>query len=143
MGCDNAIDLRDDASIAEAFHGGVNHDELRRRGLRVEDVVDFSSNILPGGPSPAVSAALRRACAGSYPDHQCEKLRQSLASRYMIDAARIIVGNGCSELIHLVAATLVQPFDQVPTRERLSQLFTLMVRVRTSTSSSECRTDRR
>ncbi|MGV3482923.1 MAG: 5,6-dimethylbenzimidazole synthase [Planctomycetaceae bacterium] len=98
---------------AESYHGGLDLEELARFGIKPEDATDFSSNILPHGPSPRVRAAIASAPLDRYPDRECRELRQAIGSRYQVDPSRILVGNGCSELIHLVASSLLEPDDQV------------------------------
>ena len=42
----------------EEIHGGVDYQEFRELGLHPKDVIDFSSNIMPFGPSPEVVRSL-------------------------------------------------------------------------------------
>lgn len=98
-------------SIGEAFHGGVDPSELARHGLAADQVVDFSSNILPFGPCPSVRSAVQQTAFESYPDRECHALREAIANRHAVNARKIIIGNGCSELIHLVAGALIRPGD--------------------------------
>jgi histidinol-phosphate aminotransferase/5,6-dimethylbenzimidazole synthase len=128
------VDSVDSRSIAEAYHGGINAHELERHGLSLGQAVDFSSNILPHGPSPKVKDAVGRCELAAYPDRDCDELRSAIAGRLGIGAARILVGNGSSELIHLVARALIVPKENVliigPTfseYERASQLASAQV----------------
>ena len=95
----------------EAFHGGIDLEELAHHGVSPEQVIDFSSNILPFGPSPLVRIAVQEAALDRYPDRECRQLRQAIAGLHAIDERRILVGNGSTELIHLVAHTLLKPAD--------------------------------
>jgi 5,6-dimethylbenzimidazole synthase/histidinol-phosphate aminotransferase len=97
----------------EAYHGGLNADELARYGLDVGQAIDFSSNILAHGPSPRVRAAAGEANLAAYPDRDCVALRKAIANRFSINESRILVGNGSCELIHLLARTLIAPGDSV------------------------------
>ena len=101
-----------DLSI-EAYHGGIDSAELVRLGIDPECAIDFSSNILPFGPSPLVLEAIRTTPIDRYPDRECRSLRNAIAELYSIDADRILVGNGCSELIHLIASSIIRPGDPV------------------------------
>jgi L-threonine-O-3-phosphate decarboxylase/5,6-dimethylbenzimidazole synthase len=95
----------------EAYHGGLDLRELASFGLGIDDVVDFSSNILPHGPSPKVIAAIASAVVDRYPDRESDALKSAISEVYDIAADRLLVGNGCSELIHLIAASLLEPGD--------------------------------
>ena len=100
-------------SFSEAYHGGIDAAELLILGIAPELVVDFSSNISPFGPSPQVIEAIRNTSIDQYPDLECRLLRNTIAQLHSIDVDRIIVGNGCSELIHLIASALIRADDPV------------------------------
>lgn len=97
----------------EAYHGGIDSAELVRLGIKPECAIDFSSNILPFGASPSVLEAIRTTPIDRYPDRECRSLRNAIAELHSIDADRILVGNGCSELIHLIASSIIRPGDPV------------------------------
>lgn len=97
----------------DSYHGGIDIEELAQHGVSPDRVIDFSSNILPFGPSPRVHAAIRQVALDRYPDRECQELRETIAKLYSIDNQRILIGNGCSELIHLVANTLLCSRDHV------------------------------
>ena len=101
-----------DPSI-EAYHGGIDAAELVRLGIKPECAIDFSSNILPFGPSPRVLEAIRMTPIDRYPDRECRSLRKAIGELHGLDADRILVGNGCSELIHLIASSIIRPGDPV------------------------------
>jgi histidinol-phosphate aminotransferase len=77
--------------------------ELRSLGLDPASVLDFSANISPLGPPPRVHDALRAVDLSRYPDPDCAVLRDALSERLGISPSRVLVGNGSTELIHLVA----------------------------------------
>lgn len=85
------------------FHGGLNVAEVKRLGLRPDEVVDFSASINPGGVSPRVMSAIRHLDLSTYPDPDCLELRNALGEKLGIRPELILVGNGSIELIHLVA----------------------------------------
>lgn len=93
--------------LPEAYHGGINFAELAALGLDPDKVIDFSSNILPDGPSPWVREALLKARIDRYPDRESTELVGMISRVYGIDTGRVLVGNGCSELIHLVASAFL------------------------------------
>lgn len=99
--------------MTAVVHGGIDGTELRGLGLHPEDVLDFSSNINPFGPPPAVRQALARLDPAPYPDRAAFALRTALAARYACTPESVLVGNGSTELIHLVARALLRPHDRV------------------------------
>lgn len=76
-------------------------------------VLDFSANLNPFGPSPAVLEAVRTAPWDSYPDRNATAVRQILAEQHGISPESVIVGNGSSELIDLVCRAFLHPGDRV------------------------------
>ena len=52
-------------SVPLATHGALDYGELAKHGIRPQDVVDFSENSNPFGPSPRVREALAQAVAGN------------------------------------------------------------------------------
>ncbi len=90
-------------------HGGLNVGELRSLGLRPEQVLDFSSNINPLGPSHRVRTAAAGADLSSYPDRDCLALREALAARLNVGLDNLMIGNGSTDLIHLLARAYLGP----------------------------------
>ena len=91
-----------DKSTNRPIHGSITPAELRELGVNIDDIIDFSSNINPLGISPRVREAMSAADASRYPDPDCLELREALARRTNVGIANIIVGNGSTELIHLI-----------------------------------------
>ena len=96
-----------------ATHGALDYVELFRLGLSADDVIDFSVNSNPFGPSPAVLAALSSVPLERYPDRDALALRAALSRHLAVASDGIIVGNGTAELIHLVCFAFLQPGDHV------------------------------
>ena len=88
-------------------HGGLNISELETLGLHPEDVLDFSASVNPLGPSPLAVKAAREAILSSYPDTECVKLRETIGNLIGVDPSQILVGNGSTELIHLLARSFL------------------------------------
>jgi threonine-phosphate decarboxylase len=90
------------------MHGGNVHEAARETGRSVGQILDFSASINPLGPAPAVRRALRTALeqAVHYPDPDCVALREALAERFHLGAECVAVGNGSTELIHLLPGSL-------------------------------------
>lgn len=91
------------------MHGGLSDAELRAHGLARTDVLDFSSNVNPLGASPLVRKAAAEADLSAYPDRDCLQLRETLAARLGVDVNQLLIGNGSTELIHLLARACLAP----------------------------------
>ncbi len=97
------------ATVLPAVHGALDFAELRRVGIDPDEILDFSSNTNPYGPSPAVRAALANVPIDRYPDRESLALRAALADFVGVPADQILVGNGASELIWLAALAFARP----------------------------------
>jgi threonine-phosphate decarboxylase len=89
-------------------HGGDIYAAARELGFPPSRLIDFSASINPLGPS---KRALRLAAAAlpstrHYPDPDCRELVTALASRWDLAENHFVIGNGSSELIHLVPRAL-------------------------------------
>jgi threonine-phosphate decarboxylase len=89
-------------------HGGDVYQLARDLGVEVKNLLDFSANINPLGFPPGVLAAVQEALKeiGHYPDRQCLDLRRDLAAYHHLTPDEILLGNGSTELIYLVARAL-------------------------------------
>lgn len=74
----------------------------------------LSSNENPLGTPPAARAAFDAAHASleRYPDASAAALRDAIAARYDLDAARVIYGTGSDEVLHLAAGAYAGPGDE-------------------------------
>lgn len=99
--------------LPPAVHGALDFAELKREGLTPQDLLDFSVNGNPFGPSPAVREALRRVSLDQYPDREAIDLRAALATYLGISMHQIVVANGTAELLWLVGLAFLRPGDQV------------------------------
>ena len=81
----------------------------------VNRVIKLSSNEGAFGPPPAAMAAATRAAAEMhrYPDGDCHDLRQAIGSRFGLDPARIVCGNGSDELLSLLIHAYAGPGAEV------------------------------
>ncbi len=94
-------------------HGALDYGELERLGLHPWDVLDFSVNTNPYGPSPRVREAVANVAIDRYPDRECLQLRRAilegeLASRNL-PLGSIVCGNGTTELIWAIAHAYLKP----------------------------------
>ena len=94
---------------ARPVHGGIRPAQLRALGLNPADALDFSASISPLGPPAGLWDALRQVDLTAYPDPECLELREALAQRLETAVDRILVGNGSTELIHLLARAYLSP----------------------------------
>lgn len=86
-----------------SVHGGVDVTELSGLGIDPSTVIDFSANQSPLGPAPAVAAAIAGAAIEQYPDRNAAPLRAALAAHHGLSPDQVVVGNGSTELIRLIA----------------------------------------
>ncbi len=96
-----------------AYHGGLDYAELEMLQLTPEEVLDFSVNSNPFGPSPCVQQALARIPLDRYPDREALTLRRALAERLLVPPECIVVGNGAAELFWLIAVAYLSVGDVV------------------------------
>ncbi|MBC8132588.1 MAG: histidinol-phosphate aminotransferase family protein [Deltaproteobacteria bacterium] len=94
-------------------HGGPRPGELEDLGFDATDVWDFSVNINPYGPCPAVVDAIAAAPVHRYPDGDARAARGALAQLWNVPAAEVTIGNGAAELLWLLARTLARAGDAV------------------------------
>ena len=95
-------------STGQVVHGGVDDAELRTHGLARDGVLDFSSNVNPLGASPLVRKAAAAVDLSAYPDRDCLLLREALSARLDVGVEQLLVGNGSTELIHLLARAFLR-----------------------------------
>ena len=96
------------------YQPGKPIEELERE-LGIHDSVKLASNEHPVGASARVLEAIR-SCVGDvhlYPDGASFDLRARLAKRLGVDPSQFVFGNGSSEVLELLAKTLLGPGDRV------------------------------
>ena len=73
------------------------------------EIVKLASNENPLGPSPRALEAAREAATrvNRYPDGSGYALRQALATRHRTGASQVVLGNGSTELVEIVAKTFL------------------------------------
>jgi threonine-phosphate decarboxylase len=102
--------MKSGESSAEAplDHGGEVYHLARRLGLQLKDLLDFSANINPLGYPPGVAGAVQEALAEvvHYPDRRGFALREELARFHSLAGSEVLLGNGSTELIHLLVRAL-------------------------------------
>ena len=99
--------------VSSQAHGGLDAVELARLGIDPASVLDFSVNVNPYGPCPAVRRAILDAAIDRYPDPSAEAARRAVAGWMGVPAERVFVGNGAVEVLWLLARALAGPTDGV------------------------------
>jgi threonine-phosphate decarboxylase len=94
--------------VPQHVHGGDILGTAARYGLNPGKIIDFSANINPLGPPPAVYEAIQANLPKivHYPDPRCGRLTAALSQYFQVPQTQIICGNGASELIFLLLAQL-------------------------------------
>ena len=90
-------------------HGSIRPAELRALGLDPSQVLDFSASISPLGPPAGLWEALRQVDLTTYPDPENLELREALSGHLGVAPQRILMGNGSTEIIHLLARAYLTP----------------------------------
>ena len=86
-------------------HGGRVHALAQRLGLDPAEILDFSSSINPLGPPPAALEKLRQRLdftLRAYPPPRSGDLTRGLGTKLGISPNNVLIGNGATELIHLL-----------------------------------------
>lgn len=94
-------------------HGGFNWQELDHLSLNAQEITDFSVNSNPFGPPPSVLKALQDVDISVYPDKDCLNLRKLLSRQNHLQIENVLIGNGTTELIWLIAKAFIKPKDVV------------------------------
>jgi threonine-phosphate decarboxylase len=89
-------------------HGGNVWRLTRESGNSWQEVLDFSANINPLGFPPGIKETILSYLPAIkiYPDPECQALRKELAQLHHVGVENIIVGNGSTELLHLLPRAL-------------------------------------
>jgi threonine-phosphate decarboxylase len=93
------------------LHGGQLRAISERFGIPVSELIDFSANINPEGPPPAVLATLRASLDDAsmltaYPDLEETELRQAIAGYAGVREQHVAVANGFIPLLECALRAL-------------------------------------
>lgn len=96
------------AELMGAAHGGRVLELAARLGLEPGQILDFSASINPLGPPVQALEAARQALeqVQHYPETTGDSLRQTLAERYGLAQAHLLVDAGSTPLIYRVVRLL-------------------------------------
>jgi threonine-phosphate decarboxylase len=112
-------------------------------GAAPSGVLDFSASLNPLGPPPQALAAYHHAAAliAHYPSPYPSELAARLAARHRVEPDNVVVGNGSTQLIHLLARTLRprRPFVAIPT---FSEIANAMIVAGVAPSAMPARRER-
>ena len=104
---------REIARLQKCHHGGINYAEIEALGINPDEILDFSVCTNPFMPPPGTMASLDNIAVERYPDSEATELRQALAQRLGVPRENILIGNGTTELIRLIAMTYFKREDPV------------------------------
>jgi len=81
------------------------------RELGLHTVIKLASNENSLGPSPLAMKAIQEAAqrTNRYPDGSGYYLRQALSKKWNVSPSRIMLGNGSTDLVEIIARTYLQP----------------------------------
>jgi len=99
----------------------------RESGIRC---IKMASNENPFGPSPLAVAAIRQVAEGVnfYPDNDANELRRLLAERHGVQPEQILITDGSTALIDIIARTLLAPGLNAVTSERSFIVYPIVTR---------------
>lgn len=99
--------------LASVIHGGVYYAKLDPLGISPRDIIDFSVTHNPYGPPPGVLRALKSELIGDYPDPEARELKNCLSTILGVKPTNLLIGNGSTELIRLVATAFFSHGDSI------------------------------
>ncbi|HEU5231980.1 MAG TPA: histidinol-phosphate transaminase [Terriglobales bacterium] len=99
----------------------------RESGIRC---IKMASNENPFGPSPLAIAAIRQAANSTnfYPDNDANDLRCALAERHSVEPEQILVTDGSTALIDIIARSFLAPGLNAITSERSFIVYKMVTR---------------
>src|SRR5947209_11880999 len=99
----------------------------RESGIRC---IKMASNENPFGPSPLAIAAIRQAATGTnfYPDNDATHLRAALSEHHGVQPEQVLVTDGSTALIDIIARTLLAPGLNAVTSSRSFIIYSLVTR---------------
>ena len=94
-------------------------------------VIKLASNENPFGPSPKALEAVARESKNLqiYPDQKSKLLREALAKKFGLAAENIICGNGSDDIMQVLAATYLNPNDEVIISRNTFSVYELVTRI--------------
>lgn len=95
-------------NMKESFHGSDLEVIAEKYHIEQNSIIPYASNVNPLGMSPMAKEALTANIEAiqTYPDRDYSYLRNTIAKYCDVDPEQLVLGNGTSELIRLVTATI-------------------------------------
>jgi threonine-phosphate decarboxylase len=102
------------AGLQPCIHGARLSESAQVVGKRTDELLDFSVNLNPLGP-PKLRTVFSAAynSISNYPDNRYPGLKKAAAEYFHVSPDNIVPGNGSSELIRLLAQTIIESGDKV------------------------------
>lgn len=91
------------SDLLDAVHGGPGPGGLQ------DGVVDFSVNVNPFGPAPAVRDAWTRADPAAYPDPSAVETRRAASELWKLPIETVRFGAGATDFLHRAALAWLEP----------------------------------
>ncbi len=87
--------------MSKLEHGANLFDLASKYGFKIDEIMDFSSNINPFGASPKALAEICKNpnSVSIYPDPSYTQLRKAISSYTRVSKENILLGNGATDLI--------------------------------------------
>lgn len=119
----------------EPYKPGKPEEELKRE-LGVSRVIKMSSNENALGPSPLALEAIKKEASKThrYPDGSGYYLRQALSEKFKVRFSNLILGNGSTDLVEIIARTYLEPQSNTVTAD---QSF-IMYKIATLAMNANC-----
>ena len=94
-------------------------------------VIKLASNENPFGPSPAALEAIAKESKNLqiYPDQKANLLREALAKKFGPSKDNFICGNGSDDIMQILAATYLNPNDEVIISKNTFSVYELVARI--------------
>jgi len=98
--------------LEPCIHGGDIWKSAREYGLHYENILDFSANVNPLGPSRKAMEAIKNSFwqIPFYPDSNSTALREAIS--HHIEEVNVIAGNGSTELIYLFSEVFIEKGEE-------------------------------
>ncbi|MBI4744490.1 MAG: histidinol-phosphate transaminase [Actinobacteria bacterium] len=110
---DKAILFREEIEDLKIYEPGRPISEVKSE-FRLEEVIKLASNECPYPPFPETIEAIKEDIseANRYPDNGCFVLKEKLAEHLNVKTQNLVVGNGSSEILRLIALAALKPGDE-------------------------------
>lgn len=96
-----------------SFHGGLDFKKMKQKGISADQVVDFSVSINPDPLPESVLSQVYSLSLEHYPDSECFDLRKKIAETYSYPIENLLVVNGTSQALFLIAHTFLNQSSKV------------------------------